>query len=50
MEATIYILPDEVEIMDSAEYCMEINEHFTSVPKVAESLLSGAKTTFKKIE
>lgn len=50
MEDTIYISPDDIEIIDAADYSYEITEHFTDMPEVARPLLKGAKKAFKKIE
>jgi len=50
MSDTIYISPDDVEIIDSTEYSTDVTECFASVPKMAESLIHGAKRAFIKIE
>ena len=50
MEDTVYISPDDIEIIDTAGYCMDVAEHFTAVPDVAKSLISGAKRNFGKIQ
>lgn len=50
MDNTIYIIPEDIEIVDSTEYCTDLVEHFYSVPEVAKSLLRNAKATFTKIE
>lgn len=50
MDDTIYIMPDDIEIVDSADYCTDVAEHFSSVPEVAKSLLRNAKAAFSKIE
>lgn len=50
MSDTIYISEEDVEIIDSSEYSVDVAEHFSAVPKVAEPLLSGAKTALSKIE
>lgn len=50
MEDTIYISPDDIEIIDAADYSYEVTEHFTDMPEVARPLLKGAKKAFKKIE
>lgn len=50
MEDTIYIPPDEVEVMDAKDYRYKVAEHFSDMPEVAKPLLNGAKQTFKKIE
>lgn len=50
MEDAIYISPDDIEIIDAADYSYEVTEHFTDMPEVARPLLKGAKKAFKKIE
>ena len=50
MEETIYISPDDVEIIDAEDYSYEVVEHFSDIPEMAKPLLKGAKKTFKKIE
>jgi len=50
MDATIYIMPDDIESVDSEDYCTDVAEHFSSVPEVAKSLLRNAKVAFSKIE
>lgn len=50
MDDTIYILPNNIEVVDSADYSDGVAEQFSSVPEVAKSLLKSAKTTFTKIE
>lgn len=50
MGDTIYISPDDIEIIDAADYSYEVTEHFTDMPEVARPLLKGAKKAFKKIE
>ena len=32
MDDTIYIMPDDIEIVDSRDYCTDVAEHFSSVP------------------
>jgi hypothetical protein len=49
-EETIIISPDEVEVIDVSEYKEELTQYFGRMPKVAKPLISGAKTTFSKIE
>lgn len=50
MEDTIYISPEDIEIIDAEDYSYEVSEHFSEMPEVAKSLLKGAKKAFKKIE
>ena len=50
MEETIYIEPEEIEVIDAEDYSHEVIEHFSDMPEVAKPLLKGAKKTFKKIE
>jgi hypothetical protein len=50
MDDTIYIMPDDVEIVDSTDYCTDVAEHFSSVPEVAKPLIKSAKVTLSKIE
>lgn len=50
MDDTIYIMPDDIEIVDNEDYSTDVAEHFSSVPEVAKSLLRNAKATFTKIE
>ncbi|MCJ0595368.1 hypothetical protein MMJ01_09605 [Enterococcus cecorum] len=50
MEDTIYISPNDVEVIDASEYKGELTEHFGQVPEVARLLLNEAKFTFTKIE
>ena len=49
MEEKIFCYPDNLEIADN-EYCDSVGKHFSSVPEVAKPLISGAKSTFSKIE
>lgn len=48
MEDSIGALPGESIVY--AEYSTEIEKYFSTVPKVAEPLIHGAKATFSKIE
>ena len=48
MEETIYISPDDVEIIDAEDYSYEVVEHFSDIPEMAKPLLKGAKKTSKK--
>ncbi|WP_391117492.1 hypothetical protein [Psychrobacillus sp. L3] len=50
MDDTIYISPDDMEIVDIADYCTEVDEHFSSIPEVAKPLLKSAKAALTKIE
>lgn len=50
MDGTIYIMPDEIEIVDSNDYYSDVAEPFFSVPEVAKPLLRNAKVAFSKIE
>lgn len=50
MDDTIYIMPDEIDIVDSSDYYSDVVEHFSSVPEVAKPLLRNAKVAFCKIE
>ena len=50
MEETIYISPDDIEVIDAEDYSYEVVEHFSDMPEVAKPLLKGAKKAFKKIE
>lgn len=44
------ISPENVEIIDNKDYKSNINDCFTNVPEVAQSLINNAKNSFKKIE
>lgn len=50
MEETIYISPEDIEIIDGEDYSYEVVEHFSDMPEVAKPLLKSAKKVFKKIE
>lgn len=50
MEGTIYISPDDIEVIDAEDYSYKVVEHFSDMPEVAKPLLKGAKKAFKKIE
>lgn len=50
MDNTIYISPEDIEIIDSEEYCEDVSEYFSSAPDVAKSLVCNAKTAFEKIK
>ena len=50
MDDTIYISPDDIEIVDVSDYCANVDGHFSSIPEVAKPLLKSAKVTLRKIE
>lgn len=50
MEDVIHVPPEDVTILDDADYCAEVSAHFTDVPKVAKPLLKKAQCTLNKIE
>lgn len=50
MDGTIYISPDNIEIVDASDYCADVEVYFSSVPEVAKHLLKSAKITLRKIE
>jgi hypothetical protein len=50
MNDTIYIMSNDIELVDSADYCADVVEHFSYVPEVAKPLLRNAKIVFTKIE
>lgn len=50
MDETIYISPDDIEIIEASDYCADIDGYFSSVPEVAKPLLKSAKVTLSKIE
>lgn len=50
MDDVIYIGPNDVELGIDGKYCIDLDEHFSSVPEVAKPLLRNAKTAFSKIE
>jgi hypothetical protein len=39
MDDTIYISPDDIEIVDVSDYCADVDGYFSSVPEVAKPLL-----------
>lgn len=49
-ENIIEISPENIEIIDNKDYKSNINDCFTNVPRVAQSLISNAKNSFLKIE
>ncbi len=48
MEETIYISPDDIEVIDAEDYSYEVVEHFSDMPEVAKPLLKGAKKSVQK--
>jgi hypothetical protein len=50
MDDTIYISPDDIEIVDVSDYCADVEGYFSSVPEVAKPLLKSAKIALSKIE
>ncbi|MFC6314297.1 hypothetical protein ACFQHW_01760 [Lapidilactobacillus achengensis] len=50
MDKTIYISPDDIEVLDKSEYKYDINEYFSNLTEVANPLVKGAKEAFTKIE
>lgn len=50
MEDTIYIAPEDIEVINPEEYSADVVECFNEVPDVAKPLVKGAKEAFKKIE
>lgn len=50
MDDTIYISPDDIEIVDASDYCADVEGYFSSVPEVAKPLLKNAKIALRKIE
>lgn len=50
MDQPIYMSPDDVQIIDAAEYNDNISEHFLDVPTIARPLVKCAKEAFMKIE
>lgn len=50
MDDTIYIYPDNIEIIDASDYCADVDGCFSSVPEVAKPLLKSAKVTLSKIK
>ena len=50
VDGTIYISPDNIEIVDASDYCADVEVYFYSVPEVAKHLLKSAKITLRKIE
>ncbi len=50
MDDIIYLVPDDIEIVESKDYFTDVTEHFSSVPEVAKPLLRNAKNALSKIE
>lgn len=50
MSETICFSSEDVEIIDTSEYSEDIDEQFSNMPKISESLVRGAKSAFAKIE
>ena len=50
MDESIYISPDDIEIIDSTDFYDEIPVHFSALPEVARPLIKNAKETFSKIK
>ena len=46
----IHINPEDIEIVDSADYCDDVYDCYEIVPEVANPLLKRAKAGMKKIE
>lgn len=44
------IMSDDIEIVDSSEYSININDHFSNVSDIARPLIKGAKENLRKIE
>ena len=49
-EKVIEISPENIEIIDNKDYKLNINDCFTNVPPIAQSLINNAKNSFLKIE
>lgn len=50
MDDTIYIMPNDIEKVDSVDYCTDVTEHFSCIPEIGKSLLRNATATFSKIK
>ena len=50
MEEPIVIPPEDIEIIDGAEYSCDVATCFASVPDVARPLVRGAKAAMQRIE
>lgn len=50
MDEKIYIMPDDIEIVNNGDFFNDVDEHFASVPEVAKPLLNSARETLFKIE
>ena len=49
-EDTMYIPPEDMEIIDSSEYREDLTEYFNDMPGVSRPLIKSAKEAFSKIE
>lgn len=50
MDDIIYIMPNEIGVVNSGDYSIDVAKHFSCVPEVAKPLLRNAKVTLHKIE
>lgn len=50
MDDTIYISPEDIEILDVSDYSADAEDQFSSVPDIAKPLLRAAKDIFLNIE
>ena len=50
MDNTIYISPEDVEILDISEYSSDAEGQFSVVPDIAKPLIKSAKNIFTNIE
>lgn len=50
MDDTIYIMPDEIEVVTSGDYSTDVAKHFSSMPEVAKPLLRNANAALHKVE
>lgn len=50
MEDTVRVASEDIQIIDMAGYCVDVTEHFSSVPDVAKPLIGSAKRAFEKLE
>lgn len=46
----IHISPENIEVVDTSEYCEDLTEYFGDMPEMARPLVKGAKRAFSKIE
>lgn len=49
-EDVIYISPEDVEVIDTSEFCEDVTESFSEMPEMARPLLKRAKNILNKIE